>query len=240
MKVCGRHRYVKLLFALMVLGACKSETVVKHDISSLACPDPDKQYRDIDGYCVCDPEFGKYNPDTDKCEDCQITCDGKSCGPDGCGGSCGECEPGYGCNDGMCEPCEPFCDGVQCGSDMCGGSCGSCNGLDLCLSGQCVPCSRDCEGKTCGPDGCGAICGTCEENEACIGGSCESEDAGLECGAVITSCTCQTAPPGATPGATRFEATCDSKIVVISLCPGACTDPWGNFVGYPWQETCAC
>lgn len=226
-----------LLFAL----GCPSETVIKHDISGLACPDPETQYRDIDGYCVCDPEYGKFDPETDMCEDCEPSCDARECGPDGCDGSCGECGVGLICNSGMCVPCEPFCEGVQCGSDGCGGTCGSCSGADVCISGSCVVCEPDCEGKTCGSDGCGGVCGYCEgANEVCISGACESEEVGLPCGAVVTSCTCQTAPFGAFPGATRFEATCDSKLVVYSVCPGACVDGWGNFLGYPWQETCAC
>jgi hypothetical protein len=34
---------------------------------------------------------------------CQRNCAGKDCGPDGCGGSCGECNGGRSCRGGMCE-----------------------------------------------------------------------------------------------------------------------------------------
>lgn len=230
-----------IAITLAILLGCKTETVVKHDVSGLACPDPETQYRDLDGYCVCDPEFGKFNPETDECEDCEPVCDGKACGPDGCGGSCGSCNPGTLCVSDACEPCEPICDGVQCGSDGCGGSCGDCSGSDACVGGTCVSCQSDCADKTCGPDGCGGVCGNCDDgNETCIQGNCMSEEQGLPCGTVVTSCNCQSPPQGAYPGATRAEAVCDSKLVVFSLCPGACTDGWGNFLGYPWQETCDC
>ena len=43
---------------------------------------------------VCDPVQGK-------CV-CQAQCTGKSCGDDGCGGSCGNCAPGQQCNNGQC------------------------------------------------------------------------------------------------------------------------------------------
>ena len=33
---------------------------------------------------------------------CEPACGGLVCGPDGCGGSCGECEPGAGCHEGIC------------------------------------------------------------------------------------------------------------------------------------------
>ena len=35
-------------------------------------------------------------------EACVPDCEGKECGPDGCGGVCGECEPGLFCNGGSC------------------------------------------------------------------------------------------------------------------------------------------
>jgi len=40
---------------------------------------------------------------------CVPDCTGKECGPDGCGGSCGICEPWYVCQNGACIPeQEPF------------------------------------------------------------------------------------------------------------------------------------
>lgn len=46
---------------------------------------------------------------------CRATCAGKVCGPDGCGGSCGECEGDTVCQDGSCA-CPD-------GTEPCGGAC---------------------------------------------------------------------------------------------------------------------
>jgi hypothetical protein len=55
------------------------------------CPE---NYKCADGECVgCDPD-----------------CDGKECGDDGCGGSCGECEPDLHCENYRCVPgCQDEC-----------------------------------------------------------------------------------------------------------------------------------
>ena len=71
---------------------------------------------------------------------CQSDCEGKECGDDGCGGTCGTCP---------CESCEP--------ADS-----------DCAPNGQCVgPCQSDCIGKVCGDDGCGGSCGDCPEDMMC-------------------------------------------------------------------------
>lgn len=81
---------------------------------------------------------------------CEPQCDGKNCGPDGCGGSCGAClsgtaDPYCGAN-GQCGPtCAPQCTGLQCGDDGCGGTCGTCSAGSTCAdSGQCVPDTWSC------------------------------------------------------------------------------------------------
>lgn len=53
-------------------------------------------------------------------------CAGRSCGDDGCGGSCGTCAEGLTCTAGACVACTPSCEGKSCGDDGCGGSCGAC------------------------------------------------------------------------------------------------------------------
>jgi hypothetical protein len=71
---------------------------------------------------------------------CIPVCAGKTCGDDGCGGSCGVCVKGQTCNAGKCvELCQPDCAGRVCGSDLCGGQCGECAaGLTCNGQGQCV------------------------------------------------------------------------------------------------------
>ncbi len=121
------------------------------------------------------------------------SCDGKECGDDGCGGSCGACTGGQTCSNGKCQGgCQPQCAGKECGSDGCGGSCGSCynamGGLDssLCSNGTCQTCKPSCSGKVCGGDGCGGSCGSCSGGKTCSNGKCQGgcqpQCAGKECG----------------------------------------------------------
>jgi len=66
---------------------------------------------------------------------CTPACDGRTCGGDGCGGSCGACPSGESCSaGGTCEPgaCVPQCSGKTCGADGCGGSCGTCAAGSTC------------------------------------------------------------------------------------------------------------
>jgi GH25 family lysozyme M1 (1,4-beta-N-acetylmuramidase) len=103
------------------------------------------------------------------CAPCQPACDGKQCGDDGCGGSCGSCTGPSACTDGKCL-CAPSCHGKQCGDDGCGGSCGACPQqaycqAGICYEGQCVP---QCAGRECGDDGCGGSCGSCGDGEQCL------------------------------------------------------------------------
>jgi hypothetical protein len=58
---------------------------------------------------------------------CTPSCSGRECGSDGCGGSCGSCDPGWSCSGSGTCTCTPACSGRECGSDGCGGSCGSCD-----------------------------------------------------------------------------------------------------------------
>jgi len=139
-------------------------------------------------------------PGGQKCVEggCQVTCSpvcaSKSCGPDGCGETCGECPEGQFCQDGSClEVClsDSGCvdasstkcsaDGlgtlacVEAGTDcfQLGPEVAPCGPNELCSQGQCIPaCIPDCVGKLCGSDGCGGTCGDCPAAEYCNGGIC--------------------------------------------------------------------
>ena len=116
---------------------------------------------------------------------CVTDCEGKQCGPDGCGSECGFCPEGHICSiEAQCV-CVPACVDKECGDDGCGGSCGECKGVqELCIDGICE-CQPDCNAKECGPDGCGGDCGLCPglQNE-CMQGACTCVPAcvGKECG----------------------------------------------------------
>lgn len=108
---------------------------------------------------------------------CQPVCANRTCGDDGCGGSCGSCQAGFTCTASgsgrSCQQdgCQPQCNGKSCGDNGCGGSCGTCPSGQTCSNGSCV-CVRNCNGKTCGSDGCGGSCGTCGSGQTCNNGSC--------------------------------------------------------------------
>jgi plastocyanin len=108
--------------------------------------------------------------------ECAADCTAKTCGDDGCGGSCGTCGSGDACNaSGVCvstADCADTCEsvGATCGT-MCGAACGTCAVNADCVAGSCV-CAPNCDGKTCGDDGCGGSCGTCTADETCEGSAC--------------------------------------------------------------------
>ena len=105
---------------------------------------------------------------------CPPKCEGKECGPDGCGAECGVCDELETCKNGQCKPgCDTQCDGRVCGPDGCGGQCGECDAGWACEEGQCVSlCATQCEGKSCGPDGCGGSCGACAPGMECLDSAC--------------------------------------------------------------------
>jgi len=75
-------------------------------------------------------------PSTPDVSTCVPSCQAKSCGDDGCGGSCGACPAGQACGGGQCG-CTPDCAGKTCGDDGCGGSCGSCDDANPCTIDAC-------------------------------------------------------------------------------------------------------
>ena len=109
---------------------------------------------------------------------CTPDCDGKACGPDGCGDMCGECDPELTCSpEGTCD------DGCETGAVACAGPHATlictkegkwvegepCSSGTICEAGVCKPveCKPNCGNKQCGPDGCGGSCGECKPGTAC-------------------------------------------------------------------------
>ncbi len=122
-------------------GACRKIGLIRN-LTGAAC---EAGTSCVDGTCVAG---------------CVAECDGRTCGDDGCGGSCGACEHGRRCVGGLCVvDCAPACDGRQCGDNGCGGTCGECAAGFACVDGSCTDdCVPDCAGKACGSDGCGGTC----------------------------------------------------------------------------------
>ncbi len=155
---------------------------------------------------------------------CTPACDGKQCGDDGCGGTCGSCAAGDECNAGLCG-CVPDCDGRQCGSDGCDGSCGACAGADVCDDGSCV-CVPDCAGRVCGDDGCGGSCGECPSGTCSPSGQCNCvpDCAGRECGDDGCGGSCGSCSVGACGLAGTCDCTpdCAGRECGDDGCGGSC------------------
>jgi hypothetical protein len=97
---------------------------------------------------------------------CTPTCAGKTCGDDGCGGSCGSCGANQACQGGSC-----VCT-AQCCADT---DCGACA---ACQNGACVTTS----GAACGSGG------TCLANRSCAV-TCDSTGQGPcpgDCSCILT------------------------------------------------------
>jgi hypothetical protein len=106
---------------------------------------------------------------------CTPSCTGKTCGSDGCTGSCGTCGTGQMCDASQQCVCAPSCSGKSCGGDGCGGSCGTCAAGQTCNTYQQCVCVPSCSGKSCGDDGCGGSCGTCAAGQTCSNsGTCQA------------------------------------------------------------------
>jgi len=208
------------------VGPCKDEC----EEGEIKCTS-DKKYRECmkDGDCwiwsvqqvtckaendVCACKNMEGQPDVCKLEEgtkgcaCDAQCDGKECGPDGCGGECGVCDavecPPDNAKTAVCDPFEFKCtcdcvDACVEGETICNGSkvqvcvnkyadqpalepCWQPGPAEDCPAYQtCVSFSCTCDFKQCGEEG-NFVC--CPGNEySCLGGECclPSCD-GKECG----------------------------------------------------------
>jgi formylglycine-generating enzyme required for sulfatase activity len=125
-------------------GGGKSCQVGQCVLGSPDCP-ADKDCSSLE--CGSDPVCGESCGGCNNCgETCQLgvcifaaaNCEGKECGPDGCGGSCGTCGCGEECYNYKNQCVFTACDGRECGGDGCGGSCGTCSVGEICESCECV------------------------------------------------------------------------------------------------------
>ncbi|MBM4370807.1 MAG: hypothetical protein FJ098_04090 [Deltaproteobacteria bacterium] len=117
---------------------------------------------------------------------CVPSCEGRACGDDGCGGSCGTCPDGSLCLvkggsalcvSQSCPPGERICQQnlvLECAAD--GSEYGVVEDCSLeaqhCVDGACSGCEPLCGGKQCGDDSCGGSCGSCGPSMACMEGRC--------------------------------------------------------------------
>ncbi len=170
---------------------------------------------------------------------CLPSCSGRTCGDDGCGGSCGSCSQALTCTpDGQCiqATCTPDCVGAACGDDGCSGSCGTCAKTLVCSSTRTCACQPSCVGKVCGSDGCGGSCGACGVTDTCsVTGQCLCipKCSGKQCGSDGCGGVCGTCPSGQACDASAQCAcvkTCSTKQCGPDGCGGSCGSCGGVLV----------
>jgi hypothetical protein len=113
---------------------------------------------------------------------CVRTCNGKACGNDGCGGSCGTCQGNKTCQGGICA-----CPGgeIECLTNICvpqDAQCctdGQCSNRQVCLHGQCVTWQDTCPA---GSDSCGDTPAVCGGNQC---GCYQSTEGDTRCGTAL-------------------------------------------------------
>jgi hypothetical protein len=140
---------------------------------------------------------------------CTPNCTGKTCGDDGCGGTCGTC-PGVQdvCQNGHCI-CVPQCAPANaCGGNGCNGSCGTCTGptcqgttltTNECRGGVCTPVQSACgAGQRCFQDACCTpspppMCSTQATPDGC-GGTLGRNCTGFCCDGPNNTLVCRSTP----------------------------------------------
>jgi len=136
--------------------------------------------------------------DTVEVDVCVPDCDGKVCGDDGCGGSCGECTGCKSvCSGGQCEA-QPQADSGCFDNDIYWkDSCGAWGekatecGVAGCNPGSkvCADCEEICGAYECGMQG-DCDCGTCPSGQSCQAGQCQVKCGDAQCGAGEDKCNC--------------------------------------------------
>ncbi|MDP7040854.1 MAG: DNRLRE domain-containing protein [Myxococcota bacterium] len=172
---------------------------------------------------------------------CVPSCNGKVCGDDGCGGSCGTCSAGSECSGGgeCLAVCEPDCTDKECGPDGCEGECGRCTSNGYCTAYGTCACDPQCEEDwECGDNGCGGDCGTCPQaapicntsehqcvtecTPDCDGKECGDDGCGGECG------TCPGAAPICNTSTQLCELECSPACEGKSCGPDGCGGSCGE------------
>ena len=150
---------------------------------------------------------------------CTPSCNGKTCGDDGCGGSCGTCDTGETCSGGVCtgggggggDTCaHPVC---STGSEL-DGSCDSCAGQICAQDDYCCNTAWDsiCVNEV------GSICG-----QSCGGGSSRAHSicaTGVKLSSSCDACAGDICSYDSYCCHTKWDAQCVSE--VSSICGESC------------------
>jgi len=161
---------------------------------------------------------------------CVPQCSGKTCGADGCGGSCGSCKGDKTCQGGTCA-CPPG-DIDVCGGDICvppDAQCctdGNCSGLPgrRCFRGQCLDWQGTCP---IGADACAGTGSACGQTSNC--GCYQSTEGETRCGTglgVLPDCErCKTSADCVAQFPQFLGVFCKKGEGAGCGCPGVCLQP---------------
>jgi hypothetical protein len=130
---------------------------------------------------------------------CSPNCAGKTCGDNGCRGSCGTCGASQQCCNGACIP------STQC----CNGTCGP--GF-ACCANSCVNLATD-------PNNCG-FCGRACADGGCVHGACTCNGGTTTCPCTSPTCNArlQGSPPACTEGPATTDCSTDDGCPLGSVC----------------------
>ena len=219
--------------------ACAGDEACAVACAASGSPEAQAQYATLEGClgdacpagspagCIDDAMAGPCAPAAAVCFGCEPECDGKTCGDDGCAGSCGDCPAEHECQAGQCEPaaCQPGCEGRQCGDDGCGGTCGLCTvPPETCVGGFCAPvetCAAvlACYGLCADDLGCQDACEADAPNEA------QTQFSALE---ACVDVACPDGEPTCIEGA--FTGDCQDQHLACTDCAAVCTNDAGGLM----------
>ncbi len=157
---------------------------------------------------------------------CVPDCDGRSCGDDGCDGTCGTCGDGRVCGGGgscLCEggavTCGDACVDLRTDEANCGTCENACTAGEMCFAGECTTdtvCTPDCTGRTCGSDGCDGVCGDCGADNVCVeGGVCECSGDAVSCDGACVDTRSNDAHCGACGNACGAGESCQTGVCAV-------------------------
>ena len=164
---------------------------------------------------------------------CMPNCTNKSCGSNGCGGSCGFCNSSQYCSNGRCvSKCgngqiDPGETCSNCSADV------RCGGNQRCYNNQC--CTRQCNGKNCGSDACGGLCGQCLgkftcQSGTCVDVTCPRQCSGKQCGPDGCGGSCGSCPTGKVCNTANWqcEGVCNRQCLGKQCGPDKCGKTCGT------------
>lgn len=177
-------------------GCASGKTCDKsnEDPSKWSCVTTQCATSKCDSTCQCPAGRSCINGQCTSSDSCTPQCTDKTCGPDGCGGTCRTCKSGESCDNGQCKAPPPATATPAATSTPVPQPTSTPVVQPTATPVPPPPCVPNCAGKNCGGDGCGGSCGTCTQGQQCnasgqcAGASCRT--ARMVCVAGQTTAPC--------------------------------------------------